>query len=129
MATGSGLLLTGDDDNVNTDGLAVSYTGTSNGIDAGTIKLTIGIAELFDRALFTITDSIDGYVAFKQNSLQDRINDFADQIEEMEARLDKKMEMMINKFVLMELALSKLQNQSSWLANQINASLNGWGLR
>jgi flagellar hook-associated protein 2 len=127
-ATGSGLLLTGDDANVNTDGLAVSYTGTSNDINAGTIKLTIGIAELFDRALFNITDSIDGYVAFKQNSLQDRINDFADQIEEMEARLDKKMEMMINKFVLMELALSRLQNQSNWLTGQINTSLNGWGL-
>ena len=127
VATGSGRLLSGDDDNVNTDGLAVSYTGTSNNIDAGTIKLTLGIAELFDRALFTITDSIDGYVACKQDSLQDRINDFADQIEEMEARLDKKMEMMINKFVAMELALSRLQNQSDWLAGQINASLNGWG--
>ena len=85
------------------------------------------MAELFERALFNITDSIDGYVAFKQDSLQDRINSVDDQIEQMEARLDKKMEMMINKFVAMELALSRMQNQSNWLAGQISAVFSGWG--
>ncbi|MBW1707310.1 MAG: hypothetical protein JRJ86_19475, partial [Deltaproteobacteria bacterium] len=49
-------------------------------------------------------------------------------IEQMEARLDRKMETMINRFVAMELALSKIQSQSDWLAGQINASFSGWGL-
>ncbi|MBW1740047.1 MAG: flagellar filament capping protein FliD, partial [Deltaproteobacteria bacterium] len=106
-ATGSGQVLTGDDGNTNTDGLSIRYKGTSNDTDVGTITLTLGVAELFERTLFNITDSVeDGYVAFKQDSLQDRISDLEDDIQEMEARLDRKMERMINQFVAMELALA-----------------------
>ena len=124
-ATGSGQVLTGDDDEANVDGLIVKYTGTSTG-DLGTIKLTLGTAELFDRALYSMTDDYEGYIAFKQDSLQDRVDDFEDQIKEMEARLDRKMETMINRFVAMEIALSKLKSQSDWLTGQINASFSGW---
>ena len=126
-ATGSGQTLTGDDGNANTDGLSVKYNGTSNNIDAGTIKLTFGAAEMFSRTLFDITDSVDGYVAFKQDSLQNSIDDFGTRIDEMEARLDKKTEMMINKFVAMEIALSKIQSQGQWLSGQIDAASSGWG--
>ncbi|MBW2339998.1 MAG: flagellar filament capping protein FliD [Deltaproteobacteria bacterium] len=124
-ATGSGQVLTGDDGEANVDGLVVKYTGTSTG-DLGTIKLTLGAAELFDRALYNMTDDYEGYIAFKQDSLQDRVEDFEDQIKEMEARLDRKMEQMINRFVAMEIALSKIKNQSEWLAGQINATFSGW---
>lgn len=126
-ATGTGQLLRGDAGNTNTDGLTISHTGTSDNIDLETVKITLGVAELFDNALFNITDSIDGYVAFKQDSLQDRITSFDDQIEQMEARLDRKMESMINRFVAMELAMSRIQNQSSWLSGQIEAAFKGWG--
>ena len=44
----------------------------------------------------------------------------------MEAQLNLKMERMINKFVAMEVALSRIQNQSDWLSGQINASFSGW---
>ena len=125
-ATGSAQRLSGDDDNINTDGLFIIYTGTSDNVDAGTIKLTLGVAELFDRTLFGITDSIDGYVAFKQDSLQDSINTFDTRIEQMETRLDQKTETMINRFVAMEQALNKLQNQSDWLAGQLSAAFSGW---
>jgi len=33
---------------------------------------------------------------------------------------------MINRFVAMELALAKIQNQSDWLAGQLNAAFKGW---
>ena len=125
-AAGSGQILTGDDDEANVDGLVIKYTGTATG-DVGTIKLTLGTADLFDRALFNIADSYEGYVAFKQESLQSSIKSFETQIEEMEERLERKMEMMINRFVAMEVALSKIQNQSQWLSGQINASYSGWG--
>ncbi|MCJ7618400.1 MAG: hypothetical protein MUO43_17890, partial [Desulfobacterales bacterium] len=127
-ATGSGRVLTGDDGNTNTDGLSIRYSGTANDTDVGTITLTLGVAELFERALYNITDSIDGYAAFRQDSLQNRIEDFEDQIEQMEAFLDRKMETMINRFVAMEMALSKIQSQSDWLAGQISASFSGWKL-
>jgi flagellar hook-associated protein 2 len=125
-ATGSGQYLTGKQDEANVDGLAVKYTGTGTG-DVGSIKLTLGAAELFDRTLFNITDPIEGYVAFKQESLEDSITDLETQIEELEKRLALKMERMIDRFVHMEIALSKIQNQSQWLAGQINASYSAWG--
>ena len=125
-ATGSGQTLTGNDGETNVDGLVVKYTGATTGA-VGNIKLTLGVGDLFDRALFNITDSYDGYVAFKQDSLQDSINSLETQIENMEARLDSKLERMINQFVAMEVALARIQSQSQWLSGQINASYSGWG--
>jgi len=125
-ATGSGQTLTGNDGETNVDGLVVKYTGSTTGA-VGNIKLTLGVGELFDRALFNITDSYDGYVAFKQDSLQNSINSLETQIENMETRLNSKMERMINQFVAMEVALARIQSQSQWLTGQINASYSGWG--
>jgi len=48
-------------------------------------------------------------------------------MEEVEARLNRKMERLINRFVAMELALSQIQAQSQWLAGQINSAYAGWG--
>lgn len=126
-ATGSGQILKGNEGESNIEGLAIKYTGTAEGLDVGEIKLTLGTAALFDRVLFSITDSYEGYVAFKQNSLRNSIDSFETRIEEMEARLDLKMENMINKFVAMESALSVMQSQNQWLTGQINASYSGWG--
>ena len=125
-ATGAGLVLTGSDGNTNTDGLSVRYSGSANNTDAGFIKLTLGVAELFDRTLYGITDIYDGYSTFKTGSLQDSISAFNTQIEEMEARLNLKQERMINRFVQMELALQKIQSQSDWLTGQINAADSAW---
>jgi flagellar hook-associated protein 2 len=119
-ATGSGQFLTGDDGENNVDGLVIKYTGTAENLEVGDIKLTVGTAELFDRVLYSITDSYDGYVAFKQDSLQDHIDSLGTRIDEMEVRLNQKMEKMINQFVAMEKALSQIQIQSQWLAQQIN---------
>lgn len=121
-ATGSGQSLTLDSDGNNADGLSMSYTGSAT----TTFTLTLSTAELLDRQLGFITDTTDGYVTYKQTSLQDSIDDFRDQIEDMEARLNRKMEMMINKFVAMEMAMSKIQSQSQWLAGQLEASYSGW---
>jgi len=126
-ATGSGQILTGDDGESHIDGLVIKYTGTAEGLKVGDVKLTIGTAALFDRVLFNITDSYEGYVAYKKDSLQDSIDSLETRIEDMEARLDLKMENMINRFVAMESALSVMQSQSQWLTGQINASYSGWG--
>ena len=126
-ATGSGQLLTGDEDNTNTDGLAIRYSGTSDDVDAGTVTLTLGVADLFYRELYDIIDSIDGYVTYKKESLADSVDSYETKIEKMEARLDQKMEMLINRFVAMELALSQIQNQSNWLTGQITAANSAWG--
>jgi flagellar hook-associated protein 2 len=125
-ATGAGQSLTGDEGAANVAGLVVRYAGAVSGIDAGTLKVTFGVAELFDRALFHITDSIDGYVSFKQQSLQSSIDDFQKQIDDMEMKLTNKQERMTNQFVRMELALQKIQSQSNWLAGQLASAADGW---
>ncbi len=118
-ATGSGQTLTGDDGEANIDGLVVSYTGTSAG-NVGSVTLTLGVAEAFYRKLFYIADAYEGYASFKQTSLQTRIDSVETQIKQMETRLDRKMQTMINRFVIMERTIGQLQNQSTWLASQIN---------
>ena len=123
-ATGSGQILTGDapasGETTSVEGLVIKYTGSGTG-NQGNVKITMGVAELFDRILYDITNISNGYLDFRMESLTDRIDDFDDRIAELEGRLDRKMEMMINRFVAMELALSQIQNQSQWLAGQLNA--------
>lgn len=125
-ATGSGQTLKGNSGEANVDGLSIRYTGSVSGVDAGTVKLTLGVAELYDRSLFHITDSLEGYISYKQQSIQGKIGGYETRIDEMEARLDHKRELMINRFVKMEMALQQVQSQSNWLTGQVNAAANGW---
>jgi flagellar hook-associated protein 2 len=117
--------LTGDDGESDVSGLVIKYTGSSTG-EIGTVKLTLGVAEAYNRMLYNITDSIDGYVSYKQKSLQNTISDYTTQIEEMGKVLERKQETMINRFVAMEALISKFQNQSNWLLGQLSAAESGW---
>jgi flagellar hook-associated protein 2 len=125
-ATGKGQTLSGNGGEANVDGLVIKYTGSAGGVDAGTVTLTFGVAELYDRALFHITDAIDGYVAYKQESLQNSIKGFQTQMDAMNAQLERRQELLINRFVQMELALQRIQSQSSWLTGQTEAVKDAW---
>jgi len=125
-ATGSGQLLKGNDGNTLTEGLSIRYFGNTDNIDAGTITVSFGVLEQLDRTLFNITDSIDGYVSFKQTSLKETVSGIDEKIEQMEARLDKKMQRLISQYVAMEMTLNQLQSQSDWLLGQTNALFSGW---
>jgi flagellar hook-associated protein 2 len=128
-ATGSGQILTGDapgsGETSSVEGLIIKYTGTDTG-DQGTVKITMGVAELFDRLLYDITNAADGYLDYRLESTADRIDTLETQIQEMEARLEMKMQTMINRFVAMEVALGKIQNLSRWLDGQISTISRGW---
>lgn len=124
-ATGEGQKLSGNEGEPNIDGLVIKYTGSTTG-DVGNIIFTTGVAELFDRALFNITDSYEGYVAFKQDSLSEHISDLEERIDQMNVRLDMKKEAMLARFAAMELALSRLQSISSWLSGQLQSMSSGW---
>lgn len=121
--TGKGQSLTGDDDQA-VDGLVIKYTGTTT----GTLDFTFtrGVGEKLDQALYSMTDSIDGYVAGKQDSLQNQIDNIDDKIEDMEVRLTKYEETLIAKFTAMETMLSTLQSQQDWLESQIESLSSNW---
>jgi flagellar hook-associated protein 2 len=125
-ATGSGQTLTGNSGEANIDALVVKYTGSAENIDVGTVLLTFGTAELFDRTLNTMLDTTSGYLTFKQQSLQTSVNDYETKINEMEALLEQQRERMTKQFIAMETALSKLQQQSNWLAGQLSAAQSAW---
>jgi flagellar hook-associated protein 2 len=127
-ATGSGQVLSGKNGNANTEGLSVRYTGAVENVDAGTIKLTRGVADLFDRTLFGITDAYAGYVSLKETSLQNNIDNFQTRIDEMNAQLAQKKQQMTNEFVAMETALNQIKNVSNWFAGQVTAAASGWKL-
>lgn len=121
--TGNGRTLTGDDDQ-DVNGLVIEYTGTSTGtLDFSFIK---GIGGKLDQALYTMTDSVDGYVAGKQTSLQNQMDNIDKKIDNMETRLTKYEETLIAKYSAMETLLSTLQSQQDWLISQIDSLSSGW---
>lgn len=123
-ATGSGQVLTGAAGAV--EGLSIRYTGDDAREQAGTVTFITGVAEQFSRTLSVITDPVGGYVAFKRESLGNAITAQEAQIERVNELLNFKAQRMIDRFVAMEVALSRMQNQSDWLTGQINAVYSGW---
>ncbi len=122
-ATGEGEYLKGISGNAK--GLVVRYSGTATGA-VGSLSLTYGIAELLERSLHSITDSLDGTIVHKQETIQDTVDHLTDDIETMKARLDQRMAELERRFVAMETALSTLQSQTGWLTGQINTISRGW---
>jgi flagellar hook-associated protein 2 len=118
-AAGVGQTLTLASTGNSADGLSVMYTGTS--ATSSTFTMTVGAADSLNQQLGFITNTTDGYVHYKQTSIQNTIDGYTTQISQMEALLAQKQESMTNRFVAMELAMNKMQTQSNWLTSQINA--------
>ena len=117
--TGNGQTLTGDKGQA-VEGLVVNYTGTS---DTAALDFTFikGVGEKLDQALYSMSDSIDGYVANKQTSLQRQMDNIDKKISDKEASLTMYQESLTIKFANMEAMLSTLQSQQNWLTQQITA--------
>ncbi len=123
-AAGSGQVLTGRGSR--TEGLSIRYTGSEPAENAGTVTFITGVAEQFNRTLAAITDPYEGYVAFKRQSLTSSIKLYEDRIERMNEQLNRQAQRMINRFVAMETALSRMQSQSDWMVGQINSIFSAW---
>ncbi|MGC9325303.1 MAG: flagellar filament capping protein FliD [Desulfomonilia bacterium] len=121
--TGNGRNLTGDDDQ-DVEGLVLNYSGTTTGVFDFTF--TTGIAEKLDRVLYSMTDPLEGYVAGKKDSLTNQINKIDRKIEDMEKRLEKREEILMNQYIAMESMLSQLQAQQQWLESQIEGLTANW---
>jgi flagellar hook-associated protein 2 len=115
--TGRGQTLIGDDDQA-VEGLRLRYTGSETGMIV--FSFIKGVGDKLDKALHYMSDGIDGYVANKQKSLQNQMNNIDKKIDRMEMRLTKYQETLIAKYTAMERLLSQLQSQQSWLMNQIS---------
>ncbi len=85
-----------------------------------TTKLTMGVAETMYNKLLGFTDSIDGLVTIRIDGLGDTVENLQETIDGMNERLAMESLQLNNKFVQLELNLSRLQNVSSFLAAQLS---------
>lgn len=123
-ATGSGQILTGDapPDSLSTTSikdLAIRVTSTTTG-SKGSVKLTMGVAELMYNNLTTMTDQFDGLLTIRMDGLQDTIDDKQETILAMEGRLVQEAARLNYQFVQLELNLSKLNSVSAFMAQQLS---------
>lgn len=118
-ATGNGEYLTGVSGSAK--GLTIRYSGTETGL-VGSFTLSYGIAELIDRELYHITDSVDGTIASKTETIRDTIKNLEEDMSTIETRIDRKMAELERQFVSMEMVLSTLQSQMNWLTRMLNAN-------
>ena len=124
-ATGSGQALTGNSGNANTDGFMILVTGQTLG-SYGTITFSKGVGSLLAEYLGFITQPVTGAVNSSKNSLQTKIDDISRDIVDMEKLATAKQERLVMQFTAMEIALSKLQSQGSFLTSQLSQISNGW---
>lgn len=120
--TGSGQALTVDDDQ-DAESLVVKYTGTGTG--TFDFDFITGVGEKMDRVLYFMTDTYDGYISNKKESLQSQIDTIDLRIEDEEDRLERYEQTLMNKFVMMETMLASMQSQMEWLTGQIEG-LGSW---
>jgi len=116
-ATGNGQSLKADA-GTTAEGLRINYTGTSTG-NVGSVTVSYGVAEMMYQRLDNLIDPADGYVNSKIDSLQNRISQADKDIDKKEALVELKRKNMFNKFVSMEMAISGMNAQSSWLNSQL----------
>lgn len=116
--TGTGTALTVEDDQ-DAEGLVVKYTGTG----AGTFDFTFttGVGEKMDRALYHMTDSVEGFISDKKETLQSQMDSFDLKIEALEKRVLKRQERLVAQFSLMEKLVNQLKAQQSQLDSQLSS--------
>lgn len=98
------------------EGLLINFLGNSTG-SYGTISVTTGFMELFERRLEQILDTENGTLAVKQDNLESRINRLELDIARKEVQLDKIEARYKRQFAQLETLLSSLQTQSTYLSN------------
>jgi flagellar hook-associated protein 2 len=113
-ATVSGSLMTGKS-GTRADGLAVTVSGTTS----GTLVYHQGFAARLAAIAGRASDSAVGTVTAAIKGRTDAIDSLEDKIADWDVRLDLRRETLTRQYAALEVALGKLQNQSSWLAGQI----------
>ncbi len=119
-ATGNGQFLLGDEDNENTSGLQIQYTGQSSGV-IGSFIFNRGVASLMSYRVSSFTDGVNGLLTATDKTLTDQITDIDERIASIEDQLTIREQTLRLKFGAMEQAIAQLNAQGS----QLSAILGG----
>lgn len=77
----------------------------------------LGVAELIARLADSFTNSVDGLLTRRKNTIDDQIRQQNDRIEQIDLRLGRKREQLERQFLAMERAIASLQSQQASLGS------------
>ncbi len=117
-ATGLGQQLTVSASEPTVGGISVNVTAPGTGT-LGSVSYSTGAAQRVGSALTRALDTIDGYLTSAEKSNETRVKDLQKSIDAYEIRLEKRETRLRLYYSNLEVALSNLQQQSSWLAGQV----------
>lgn len=86
----------------------------------------VGFADKVNLNLRQLT-GYTGQVAAEKTSAQQRIDDLSQSIEDQSLRLDKKYDLMAQRFVALDRYMSEMNSMSNFLSGQFNSLSDGWG--
>jgi flagellar hook-associated protein 2 len=125
--TGKGQTLTVDDEGEDHDGLVMRITATAADVAGagGTLSLsnlvyTTGLAGRVSQRIADY-EGTEGRINILRDGLKAQVDEYDDQIEQMEVRLKVKEASLVRQFAAMEQMMGRLTSQSNWLAAQIGA--------
>jgi flagellar hook-associated protein 2 len=122
-ATGRGRLLTGDEGSA-VEGLVARYTGATAG-PIGDLSFNRGIASLLERVAEPLIGAEQGSIQSLIDQGDSRIQGLNDRIAFLEDRLERRRASLIDRFVGLEEALARGQQQISFLLSQLGQSGGG----
>jgi flagellar hook-associated protein 2 len=96
-------------------GMTVRFDGTAPGA-AGTVGLTVGAGASVERLLDTFLQASSGSISHRETSLRDRAEKLDARAAMLETRLESRRAALMRRFVHMESAVARLQQQSQSLA-------------
>ncbi len=85
-----------------------------------------GFARVFDSALPDWTSSVDGIIQSRIKGYDSQIEDANNKIERLEDSVFRKEEQLKRQFTAMEVALTELKNQQSWMTSQLASLSTGY---
>ena len=71
--------------------------------------------------------NFEGEITGEENSTKSRIRDLEDKIEQENARLDKKYELLTKQFIELDRYMNEMTNLSGYLAQQFDSISDSWG--
>ena len=123
--TGNGNTLTASDTDTASQGIIISSSVTpeelaSEGAAQGTITLVAGVGERLYSELTAITQSVNGFIQTRIDSLQLESESLNSRIDDMEQRLEQRREAYVRRFTALEKAMSQLQTLQQQLTSTLS---------
>lgn len=97
------------------DGLRMFYSGDGNAADTATVNTSVGIGAQFHFEMDSVLDSEEGTLSQAISELETQNASYGDKVGQIDDRLARQREILMDKFISMESALARMKNIQSSL--------------